>query len=326
MLRKVFAKFTVVNARNGVKKALVPMLFAHNMSSTQTPCPSQVITKNLELHFCNETARRRRQQLPEEKKKQSDLVDDDRPLAVIFSWLMAKKKHIMKFSDFYKQQGFDVLTVSITPFQLVWPVKGAQVVAEDLLKFLVQGDQHQRSLLIHGFSVGGYVYGELLVKMRSQPDKYGGVADRIVGQIFDSAVDFNGIPVGMSKAITRNVLLQKSMETYLRYHMKTFYSVATQHYLRSSDHFHNNEVRTPALFLFSRDDPVGTADGNLRVVRKWEEQGMKVYAKCWENSPHVSHLHRHPDEYMEELRAFLERIGLLNVQLADAAKQRASKL
>lgn len=55
------------------------------------------------------------------------LGENNAPLVVMLSWLMAKKRHILKFANFYMDQGFDVLSVSITPWQLLWPVKGTQV-------------------------------------------------------------------------------------------------------------------------------------------------------------------------------------------------------
>lgn len=51
----------------------------------------------------------------------------EKPLVILLSWLMAKRKHIYKFADFYLEKGFDVLNVTITPWQLLWPVKGSQV-------------------------------------------------------------------------------------------------------------------------------------------------------------------------------------------------------
>ena len=50
-----------------------------------------------------------------------------RPLTVLLCWLMSQKKHTRKYAQFYLDQGFDVLTVSITPWQLLWPVSGSQV-------------------------------------------------------------------------------------------------------------------------------------------------------------------------------------------------------
>jgi len=58
--------------------------------------------------------------------------------------------------------------------------------------------------------------------------------------------------------------------------MKKFHNVATQHYLASSASYHNNIVRTPALFLCSLDDPVGTVSGIQKVIDNWELNGVKV--------------------------------------------------
>ena len=55
------------------------------------------------------------------------LGENSTRLVVMLSWLMAKKKHLLKYANFYMDQGFDVLSVSITPWQLLWPVKGTQV-------------------------------------------------------------------------------------------------------------------------------------------------------------------------------------------------------
>ena len=53
--------------------------------------------------------------------------NENRPLLVLLCWLLSKRQHIMKFVNFYMEQGFDVVTVSITPWQLMWPVKGSRV-------------------------------------------------------------------------------------------------------------------------------------------------------------------------------------------------------
>lgn len=53
--------------------------------------------------------------------------NENRPLLVILSWLLAKRMHIMKFANLYLEQGFDVAIVSITPWQLMWPTKGSRV-------------------------------------------------------------------------------------------------------------------------------------------------------------------------------------------------------
>lgn len=38
---------------------------------------------------------------------------------------------------------------------------------------------------------------------------------------------------------------------------------------------------------------------------------LKVFTKCFESSPHVSHFTKYKKEYAEEVTAFLERVGML---------------
>lgn len=42
----------------------------------------------------------------------------DKPLVVMFQWLMAKPNHIKKYAQLYIDQGFDVMSVSVTPWQV----------------------------------------------------------------------------------------------------------------------------------------------------------------------------------------------------------------
>lgn len=68
-----------------------------------------------------------------EEKKDSKVIDlkldkpNDKPLVVMLSWLLARKKHVFKYADIYFKHGFDVLNVTISPWDLLWPTKGSQV-------------------------------------------------------------------------------------------------------------------------------------------------------------------------------------------------------
>ena len=91
-----------------------------------------------------------------------------------------------------------------------------QLIAGDILKFLHLNECYQQCLL-HGFSVGGYLWAEVLVKMSHDQNKYQPVIDRIVGQIWDSAVDVREIPVGFPRAVfPKNLVLQATVEKYIR--------------------------------------------------------------------------------------------------------------
>lgn len=197
-------------------------------------------------------------------------------MVLIFAWLQAKHKHLKKYAELYINQGFDVVVAQITPWQLLWPIKGSQVVAADILKFLHNNDSYS-PIIIHGFSVGGYCMGEVMVHMARELDKYKPLLNRVIAQVWDSAADITEIPEGVPKALfPRNPTLQKALRSYMMYHLKTFHDAATVHYIRSSQMFHSNLVHAPALFLISKTDPIGAEASNQRVRESWESKGIQV--------------------------------------------------
>jgi hypothetical protein len=101
-------------------------------SSQNRPYSVNQITKNIELISAHNDI-----QIDKSSSLRltyPKLGENNTPLVVMLSWLMAKRKHILKYANFYMDQGFDVLSVSITPWQLLWPMKGTQV-RKIILKF-----------------------------------------------------------------------------------------------------------------------------------------------------------------------------------------------
>uniref|UniRef100_A0A182XC94 Uncharacterized protein n=1 Tax=Anopheles quadriannulatus TaxID=34691 RepID=A0A182XC94_ANOQN len=233
----------------------------------------------------------------------------DKPLVFIFAWLQASEKHLAKYADFYLDQGFEVLCVHITPWQLVWPVNGSQKVAADVVKFLTN-NAFPEGIVIHGFSVGGYLWGECLVKLHADPAGKSVLA-KIRGQVWDSLADITEIPVGVPHAVLpHNPTLQGVLRNYINYHMKLFHEEATQYYVKCTHLFHYEPAQCPALLLVSKTDPVGTEKANNRLRSIWESVGVKTSLKCWDKSPHVGHFHKHRDEYIELLLAHLCALDL----------------
>ncbi|XP_045600988.2 transmembrane protein 53-B isoform X2 [Procambarus clarkii] len=248
----------------------------------------------------------------------STLSKHDRPLTLLFCWLMARERYIKKYAQLYTNMGCDVLKIRISPFDLLRPTKGSQVAADQVLQFLHANPSHN-PLLIHGLSVGGYVAMELMVKIQNNMQKHGHLLNRFVGQIWDSGVDIEGIPIGVPRAITNNQNIQNNIKKYLLWYLKVQYNTATIHYERASAKMHENFVGVPALLFFSENDPISTPEMNANVYKKWEARNFPVYIKCWKDSTHVSHYMKYRTEYEEEVAAFLERIGII-----EPTRQRAS--
>ncbi|XP_034952555.1 transmembrane protein 53-A [Chelonus insularis] len=282
----------------GRKQNLLVGFVACRFASTQQ------ITKNIEVICQDETP-------PTLEKPFTADKPVDRPLLVLMEWLFAKKKHVMKYGNIYLDQGFDVLRVHAGPLDLIWPANGTRVIAKDLLQFLDSNTGYNQ-IMIHGFSIGGYICGELLDHAYVDRERYNRLFERIVCQIWDSAADVTELSIGTSKAaFPNNETLQKLCYKYMEFHMRVFYKQATQYYLRSSHHFNKDPLRAPALFLVSKKDPVGTVAANEKVRTSWASLGIQTHRKVFENSGHVGHFHKYPKEYVHEIYNFLDKLKMI---------------
>lgn len=69
---------------------------------------------------------------------------------------------------------------------------------------------------IDDFSIICWHYSNLnLLQIKNDMQKHGHLLNRFVGQIWDSAVDVDGIPDGVPRAITNNLSLQRNIRKYL---------------------------------------------------------------------------------------------------------------
>ncbi|XP_020802290.1 uncharacterized protein LOC110179207 isoform X1 [Drosophila serrata] len=266
---------------------------------------SQDITKNMTLYTNNKT------HVEFDPKTLAFKKPTGNPLVLMMAWLMAKQKHLKKYAQIYTDMGFDVMVVHITPWQLLWPVKGTQVVAAETLRFL-ENNKSYEPIVMHGFSVGAYQLGEIMLQMSRDMDRYGSILDRFVCQVWDSAADITEIPVGVPKSIfPKNERMQSALRNYTLYHLKTFHNQATIHYMRSSQMFHSTLLKAPALFFVSDNDPIGPPSSNQAVRDNWERADIKCTFKRWERSQHAAHYIKHRDEYLETLFHHLDVCGVL---------------
>jgi len=236
-----------------------------------------------------------------EKFKQAGEI---RPVVVLFGWLLAKSRHLHKYGELYHQHGADVITVKLEVMEILRPKKAEQVAAK-LLNELTSAENIHRPVIVHGFSVGGYLYSHVL-NLMEKLDKFSPVKSRIRGQVFDSPVDFHGIPYGISNAASENPFVRWLMKSSIESYLALFARYTTKVYVAHSHLFHNNPVRSPALFLFSKDDKVADVNRCQACADHWKVKlNMNVRQKCFESSPHVSHFYVHNKEYTQAVKDFL---------------------
>lgn len=101
----------------------------------------------------------------------SNFESKGRPLAIIFPWLVAKPNSVQRFTDFYLSQNFDVLTLRSTrTSQLLKPKQYDKIIKAGVLPTLLSTTNHQTKL-IHGFSVGGFIFSRTLKQIRESGEE-----------------------------------------------------------------------------------------------------------------------------------------------------------
>ncbi|KAK9752716.1 Eukaryotic protein of unknown function (DUF829) [Popillia japonica] len=69
-------------------------------------------------------------------------------------------------------------------------------------------------------------------------------------------------------------------------------------------------MRTPILMFGSKKDPISTEESIRKICDHWKENGIKVDVIIWDDTEHVSHMAKYPDDYLEQVSRYLEDIGV----------------
>uniref|UniRef100_H2ZWL4 Si:dkey-5i3.5 n=2 Tax=Latimeria chalumnae TaxID=7897 RepID=H2ZWL4_LATCH len=229
-----------------------------------------------------------------------------RPLLLLLPWLGFRPVAVQKYREVYFRHGFDVLTVESKVSHFLWPRSGLSYALE-LLDLLSAKPYASRPLFVHAFSVGGFMFSQLLLHMVRDPWHYQQVGERIQGQVFDSLVI--GSLETMATGVARMMFPPRWESLAKRCTMlyfNTFKSYTVDYYDTSIKVFWDNPVKSPALFYYCKDDPLSDHLVVEDLVRTWRDNGVSVVGKSWENSRHAGHFRQHPQEYLNALENHLQ--------------------
>jgi hypothetical protein len=246
------------------------------------------------------------------EKNDSNKIRNNKTLVVVAGWMGAKEKQLKPYVSFYNKNGIDVISFSVGPMHILKPESATTQMRNILDEIKKQGETNQiNSVCFHHFSVGGYLFGQMLRLLAAESTKYDSVVKTIKGQIFDSPPDINGISSGISKGIGIPVFLQgfvkATIDAYLNMTAKT---TGVEH-KAASDAFHANQINAPALWFYSKADLVARWQDCETVTGKWESSGIDVTKCMWEHTPHIQHGRKDPDRYFATLEDFLKKIKIL---------------
>lgn len=233
-----------------------------------------------------------------------------RPLVLLSGWMGSTANHLKHYQAAWHNRGFDTYAFSAGPQEVLQPTKAINLM-ERTMDEVAEEIGDGKPLLWHGFSMSGYLYGNALLSMDAQPERFLPIRQNLRAQIFDSPPDYNGIAGGVARSMgfggLRETLIRGTLQTYLD---MTKNSAGVMH-RASSERFHGNDLKdVPSLWLYSRSDPVARWQDCRAVIDKWKGKGIDVDEVIFDDTPHVQHMRLEPEKYLSALDVFLRKNDL----------------
>lgn len=142
-------------------------------------------------------------------------------------------------------------------------------------------------------------------------EKFKSIPDRVIGQVWDSIAHANKTIVAIPFAVfPQNQILQSLVRAILKIHLLA-YRPLQAHYQNAMDNFYDSWIKAPALLVSSKIDPIGAPEFAEDLSNYWRSKGVDVVYKCFEDSQHIKHYQKYPDEYLKLLHAHWEKVKLL---------------
>lgn len=144
--------------------------------------------------------------------------------------------------------------------------------------------------------------------------EFGNIPNRIVGQIWDSMTHSSNIIVGYPFAVAPNSkLLQWLIRNFLAVYLK-YYHALNVHFNEGIENFHDSSVRSPTLIFVSKSDKIATLDFAKGMADTWKDKGIDVTLKVYDDTAHVKHFLKYPDDYRKTLHEHWKRMKLLKTE------------
>ena len=242
----------------------------------------------------------------------SNLPAAKRPLVLLSGWMGSTKNHLKHYQAAWHDRGFDTYAFSAGPQEVLQPNKAIQLMERTMDRVAEEVGDDNRPVVWHGFSMSGYMFGNALLSLDKEPERFAPLRRNLKAQIFDSPPDFNGIAGGVARSMgfggVREMLIRGILTSYLE---ATKNSAGVLH-RASSERFHGNDLAdVPSLWFYSTSDPVARWQDCRIVIDKWKAAGIDVDEAVFEDTPHVQHMRLQPEKYLAALDAFIDKHGLL---------------
>ena len=236
-----------------------------------------------------------------------------RTIAVTVGPTSTPLKVVNKYSHLYTNLGIPCLCVAPRVIH-VWSSKVAKSVVNNLLKVLDTNLSGQYSLILHLLS------GATTVLLPTLSEEHASRSPLLQTKFPPACVVFDSSPVDFTYENT--VASTKHMHNiggfnWLIYWMVYSVGIVTEKLIGTRKRYELRQsldstlLDIPQLFLYSEADTVSLSPYVEGIIAEQRSKGRNVTSFRWKDSLHVRHLVTHPEEYKEQVTAFLKECNLV---------------
>lgn len=231
----------------------------------------------------------------------------NRPLVLVIGWIGSTQRHIRHYLDLYLERGIDVLWFAVRPIHVLFPDLGKRYAARIVHVLSHVLATHDRPLLIHAFSGGGYFVGQIFeIIYHERRKQYGSLGALIIGIILDSPVEVASAPDGIAKSAFSASWLIFAIRMSIMTFLLCTYPITRSKHFKAASRVHDMETNCPTLVFWSKNDRIGRPEDAERFIKNQQKRGREVFSRCWDKSAHVSHLRFHQKDYTESFHSFVD--------------------
>ena len=233
-----------------------------------------------------------------------------KPLVVILGWNDCKPKHLQKYSSIFETKGWSTIFLPTKSFNTFFrsgtEVKRIALYIAGIIKDQGKKDQ---PVFLYAFSNGGCaVYFHLVEALTTAGGQYYNSVN-VIGSVFDSCPvkptieSVKRVQISITEHMTNPIvrpIVWYSVGFVLPLLVKT--KPVLQRFF---DDLGKIPLRCPHLFLYSKVDHLAFCEDVEEHMDAQKAHGVNVFSKCWEDSPHVQHYMKYPQEYLKLLDEFV---------------------
>ena len=233
-----------------------------------------------------------------------------KPVVAIFGWNGSKMKQLHKYSGLFERRGWSTVCLTTKSYNICFrsdtEVKKISFYIIDLIKDLAKKGN---PVFLYSLSNGGCgVYFHIAEALTTEGHQYFN-AFKVAGSIFDSCpLDHNNMSVDKAQLTVAGEIKNPIIKAFISYALGMAYPlIQKQRFLkRFIRDLGKIPMKSPELFLYSKTDVITPYQDIEKHIANRKPQGVRIFTKCWEDSHHVAHYMKYPEQYTELLDKFIK--------------------